>query len=432
MILADMSHNLWALLQAVIYALILLEGCCLIRLLDRCRLAARRLALGTAMLLSFLLLIHLDTCNYQCCSGTLRPPYSAISQMPAWVLFLLLPLVYGWVLSLLYEDSRFRRNAITQAAVKESLDNLPTGLCFSDRSGAVLLSNRRIQSLCHTVTGSELQDASQFWAVLSAGDLAPGVQRLPDTANVMLRLKDGSVWTFGQRTIHAGDEDVTELSAADTTDLYHLTCQLRENNRALEDMNRRLQQHSENVDTLARSRELLDTKVRIHDDFGQALLATRYLLSQDGAGMAQDRLLEQWRRIVSVLRREAEPVRPAGDWASLAAAAEASGVQVVLSGSLPESETARNLLIGATAEALTNAVRHGDATVLSLTLTASDGLCTAVFTNNGTPPKGPIAMGGGLSALERRLRDVGGSLAVTSSPAFALTVTIPTERRKLS
>ena len=54
-----------------------------------------------------------------------------------------------------------------------------------------------------------------------------------------------------------------------------------------------------------------------------------------------------------------------------------------------------------------------------------DGHVTAVITNNGTPPAGEIKEGGGLSSLRRRIRSAGGTMAIQSLPAFALTVTLP-------
>lgn len=423
--LAELSENLWALLLTAVYVLLLLEGTCL--LLDRRE--RKRPWLAVAVVLSFLVLAVLLTGFYQQDMGWVQLVFAVFMKLPAWGLFLLLVLAYGGVLALIWRDHRYRRSTITRAAVKESVDNLPTGLCFSDRSGAVLLANRRMLTLCHQVTGAELQDAEAFWAVLERGPLAEGIERISGGKDVMLRLPEGAVWTFGRNMIQAGDETVVELSAADTTDLYGLTCQLQENNRALAEMNRRLRKHSENVDALVHSRERLATKIRIHDDFGQALLATRYLLTQQSAEADQGELLTQWKRIVAVLRREAEPVQAAGSWENLLAVAEASGVRVVLTGRIPADDTARMLLLGATAEALTNAVRHGDATVLDLSVTERDGTCTARFTNNGTVPQGPIALGGGLGTLQRRLRDAGGTLAVEAEPVFALTVTLPAERR---
>lgn len=427
MSLANAGENLWALLQAAVYVLILLEGCCFISLLFQRHHCSRLLGLALCLALSFLLLTILVAGNYQRAAGAVQPLWAAFLALPVWVLPVFLALVYALVLEQMVKSLRSRRSTITRSAVKESVDNLPTGLCFSDKSGAVLLSNRRMQTLCHSLTGSELQDAEQFWAVLNHGPLISGVQRLPGSQSVMLRLPEGSVWQFGRNTIHAGGEEVVELSAADATDLYRLTCQLRENNRSLEDMNRRLQQHNENVEALARSRERLEAKIRIHDDFGQALLATRYLLYREDTALNQPQLLERWRSIVSVLRREAEPARPAGDWESLQAAAAASGVAVRLTGNLPGTGAVRALLIRIAVEALTNAVRHGNATVLNMSVAETSGICTAVFTNNGTVPSGPISLGGGLGALERRLLESGGTMTVTHSPAFRLTVTIPTE-----
>ena len=64
---------------------------------------------------------------------------------------------FGMVIA---EETRRRRNAITPSSVKESLDRLETGLCFSYPNGLVILTNHRMNELCHELFGSALQNSS--------------------------------------------------------------------------------------------------------------------------------------------------------------------------------------------------------------------------------------------------------------------------------
>jgi len=66
-------------------------------------------------------------------------------------------------INLLYKEKKSLKESITRASIKESIDNLPMGLCFSTKNGIVLLSNRSMNQLCHKITGSELQDGEFFW-----------------------------------------------------------------------------------------------------------------------------------------------------------------------------------------------------------------------------------------------------------------------------
>lgn len=38
-------------------------------------------------------------------------------------------------------------------AIKESADNLPSGICFADSNGVIILCNRQMHRLCHRSFG---------------------------------------------------------------------------------------------------------------------------------------------------------------------------------------------------------------------------------------------------------------------------------------
>ena len=58
-------------------------------------------------------------------------------------------------------------------------------------------------------------------------------------------------------------------------------------------------------------------------------------------------------------------------------------------------------------------------------ITESEAAVTAVFSNNGIPPKGPVTETGGLAVLRKSVEAEDGSMTVQSEPAFLLTITIP-------
>ena len=142
----------------------------------------------------------------------------------------------------------------------------------------MILSNSRMNELSHAVVGRDLQNAELFWQILSGGEVRPEVKRLSFGNYPNFRLKDGTVWTFSREKL----DGFIQLTAADTTLQQSLTDELREKNLDLAAMNLRLRKYGENVDELARSKERLETKVRIHGELGQALLAARrYLVDPD-------------------------------------------------------------------------------------------------------------------------------------------------------
>jgi two-component sensor histidine kinase len=84
-------------------------------------------------------------------------------------------------------------------------------------------------------------------------------------------------------------------------------------------------------------------------------------------------------------------------------------------------------IIAAIRECLTNAIRHAGGSRVFVTFTQDERTARAVITNDGSPPEGTIAEGGGLSTLRARVEKAGGTMEIRSRPFFELTVTVPLE-----
>ena len=338
------------------------------------------------------------------------------SRSVLWPLLLLAATAAYFVL-LIREERRYHGNTIDKSSIKEGVDQISSGLCFYIKGGRVILANSRMNALCHAITGHALQDAQAFWKTLSGGEVQPGVKRLAFGLYPCFRLPDGTVWSFAREEL----EGFIQLTAADTTQQQALTDELRDKNLDLAALNLRLRRHGENVDELARSRERLETKVRIHGELGQALLAARrYLLDET----TQEPPVDIWRRNIAMLRKEMESRKAEDPMQILRKAADSAGVQLNILGQMPQDSEYRQFFLWAASEALTNAVFHAGARTLNVTLTETETDRFMRFTNDGTRPTKPVTEGGGLSSLRRKLESMGAAMGVESSPEFALTVTL--------
>ena len=326
----------------------------------------------------------------------------------------------------LIREYRLWKSSITAFSIKESMDQLPMGMCFSHTNGVILLANRCMNTLCHRITGGELQDAESFWKLLSGNEQLHGAERLSLKEEPLLRFPDGTVRSFRRDTITVEGTDIVQITAVDITELYGLTEKLRIQNKALAEMNTRLSQYGENVDELTRKQEWLDTKVRIYGEFGQALLATRRFLAQPDAAKADPGpLLSQWSKNIAILRQNADSNDGEHTLEELYEAAESAGIRIALDGQFPDNRKEKRLLVVTAAEALTNAVKHAGASELSIHIEETEQECLARFTNNGRLPSGPITEGGGLDNLRRQIERVGGTMQTAAAPGFALIVKLP-------
>ena len=91
----------------------------------------------------------------------------------------------------------------------------------------------------------------------------------------------------------------------------------------------------------------------------------------------------------------------------------------------PSKRKSLLLLYSAVREALTNAVRHGNATSLDVICSKSGGMCRMFLRNNGTVPESRPIESGGLKNLRQTLEQEGAALDYSLSEGFALIISIP-------
>ena len=342
---------------------------------------------------------------------------SNFCNLPLIVPILLLIVSIAFYIYVLVRRHSYRQKYLTRSSIKEGLDKISSGLCFYLENGRIVLVNYRMDQLCHAIVGRDLQNAALFWEILSKGEPKHSVTRLTDGFNPIFRLSDGSVWTFSQREL----DGIIQLSASDITQLQEITDELKEKNVQLTALNERLKKYGENVDELAREKERLEVKARIHRDLGQALLASRrFLLSEDDTNPGTMKL---WHDNIAMLRMEAEIKAEEAPLEMLSRMISATGVVCEFDGQLPDDDKVQKIFVQAAADALTNAISHAGAKTLSIKLTETESCYIAEYTNDGAVPvSDTIKEGGGLGSLRRKIEGEGGIMNVTAKPRFMLSI----------
>ncbi|MCM3268500.1 sensor histidine kinase [Paenibacillus elgii] len=211
--------------------------------------------------------------------------------------------------------------------------------------------------------------------------------------------------------------------------------QIKRQQAALEEAHTELIQYALEAEESAVLRERTRLAGEIHDTVGHTLTtvirgldacgelvrtspdeAERHLLSLRGA--AKDGL-EEIRRAVRSMQ-EIEEWFAARDWQGLlerfaASVKMTSGVKIgiVQPSDVPPSK--RYAVYQCIKEAVTNAIRHGKASDITILQRESGGFAQLMIMNNGSMASEPIEPGIGLSGMERRMRSVGGSVTFDSA-----------------
>lgn len=322
----------------------------------------------------------------------------------------------------------FRRERIGRASIKESLDNLPSGICFADQSGLVILSNRQMYRLCYPLMGMDLQHISELLDALEKPQA--GIQSVGADTNVY-RFPEGKVWKFTQSSITDADGNAyTQVLAVDVTALYEKGDELEQENRRLEEVNARARNLYAQLDDIVREEENFAVKTHVHDEMGELLGLTRNMLTQRELPPERLKALgKRWEHIGDTLgavgKQDGDTFDSDKTLAELTERIAGIGVALHVRGEFPQKSGAAYLLTAAVRECAINTVRHAKGSEMTVELTKTPHSLIAAITNDGLAPAGEVVEGGGLSALRRRIEGAGGAMQVESIPCFRLVITLP-------
>ena len=167
--------------------------------------------------------------------------------------------------------------------------------------------------------------------------------------------------------------------------------------------------------------------MHIHDELGHCLLATAKAITEESLAENADVLLESWNSTIHDFSNISTvwTVPDSSLQSELMQVAELIGCRVSFHGEQPKSRKALQLLYAAVREALTNAVRHADATKLTVKIEPCREHYHVEISDNGNVTVSKITEGNGLSALRQRLEQEGASLKVFCDSSVSLIVDIP-------
>lgn len=302
-------------------------------------------------------------------------------------------------------------------AIKESFDQLPTAVCFFDNLGGIVLCNRQMYRLSQYLFQSDMQYLGEVKIALASPP--DGVVRLSDMEDTY-RFPDKTVWQFEwTKVTDRYGEGYTQLTAADITELHRALVQLADDNRKLDEDAKKLRELSENVEAVAKEKELLAAKSAMHDSLAASITVTKQYLAGDLGEVDAGMVLQEWEK--SIAFREAALLSAKE---KLFHDAKSSGVMVQMKGEEPKGSAA-DLMYVAMQVCLNNAIQYAQATELEINIWNNADNYTVMIGNNGKQPEQTIMEGGGLTNLRHRIEAAGGTMNVQSLPKFSLIIDIP-------
>lgn len=324
---------------------------------------------------------------------------------------LIILIVFTFVLEIVsfIENYHYENSHLSELSVKEGMDKIKTGLCYYYPDGRVKLENPIIEKISQDVLGITIKNGLIFWAKINAKD-------------GLVHLSDGTVYSIKRNELNYDGQILYEIIASDVTEEEKQLKTLSKKEEELRVFNEHLRKFDSAVNENIYAREILEAKIKVHDELGLALLKMRHYMetgSQDDNEL--DEIRQMWKKIRLMDLEEDKNEDIDNLLKDVNEAANAIGIKMIVRGDVSSLDTRlqKHLAAGAR-EYLTNAVRHAKASEVIITLEQEQ----IIYEDNGNIKVKEYVEGSGLGSLRHIVEGEGLKMEVLVEPKFRLIIEV--------
>ena len=337
-------------------------------------------------------------------------------EIPMWLLYIIMVLLTIAAFIWLRHIRIWRKTNISNMSVKEAFDILPTGLCCYTEDGRPILTNERMDKISEKLFGTGILNAETFREKID---------------KPIMPIDDTEIVSFSRVGSKIGETDVNWLVAADISEEYKLTKEIKLRKKTAEKVNLRLKTLMSTIEYVTMSRELLEMKIALHDNIGQSLLITkRWLLAPES--IDEKDMLSKWELNMKHLIDEG-PESWQTPYYVIGKEADLLGIDLQVIGELPTESSLMPVVDTAISTHMINTLKHTNAKKAIVKVTkqeteSPDFEKSTVYmiqlTNDGEKPASKVVEKGGLLNLRREVESIGGTMEILSEPQFIINITL--------
>ena len=358
-------------------------------------------------------------------------PYAIdlVSTAWSWALVLACLFYVGRTTFLLLEEQRHRSNGLSAFCTIEAIDKLPEGALCYDQAGFIVLLNETMRN-CLKDLGiqADLASGHAIYQQLEALSQSAEIPGISYGKNLRICLPSGETRLFVRSTAVFNEQPHTLLLALNITEEERLTLRLADINRQLSKTHDNLRNALETGTKVAENDPLLYLHSRVHDIIGQRLsILHRYLEDGDLSDESFARIYPLLNTILDDLEDDSF-ANARSDLYSIVHAFAMINVDINVTGTLPPNNAIAAAFVQVIREASTNAVKHAQATEVTVRLATTKAHYDLTVSNNGAPFTGTLRQGSGLPGMARAIMSQGGSLELQTEGTFSIHATIPLQK----
>lgn len=213
-----------------------------------------------------------------------------------------------------------------------------------------------------------------------------------------------------------------EIITFDITEVYELHQKLNEQNRKLEENNKKILLSIDNIEELEKEKNLLKLKNKYHDILGQNLSILQQYLNKEKISQ------ENFEEIKFMIQKMFIDIEDTDDTNTnledLIKIHKKNGTDIIIDGKLPQNKETAKVFFEIIREATTNAIRHAGSSKVFVNIKETLEETYMIITNDGRKPNEFITENQGIKDMRRKVKKLGGMFYISTVPEFSVNISI--------
>ena len=313
----------------------------------------------------------------------------------------LLGIIYE-IISLIYMYFRYyKKETITDFSIKKVIDECEFGILVLKGKKAKLINNKMYEIL------NKLNIKKDYITNI----IKQSIDRIDKNYCVKLENK---YYVFVVND--------NEIITFDITEVYELHQKLNEQNRKLEENNKKILLSIDNIEELEKEKNLLKLKNKYHDILGQNLSILQQYLNKENITQ------ENFEEIKFMIQKMFIDIEDTDDTnanlENLIKIHKKNGTDIIIDGKLPQNKETAKVFFEIIREATTNAIRHAGSSKVFVNIKETLEETYMIITNDGRKPNEFITENQGIKDMRRKVKKLGGMFYISTVPEFSVNISI--------
>lgn len=310
----------------------------------------------------------------------------------------LLGIIYE-IISLIYMYFRYyKKETITDFSIKKVIDECEFGILVLKGKKAKLINNKMYEIL------NKLNIKKDY------------------ITNIIKQSIDKNYCVKLENKYYVFVVNDNEIITFDITEVYELHQKLNEQNRKLEENNKKILLSIDNIEELEKEKNLLKLKNKYHDILGQNLSILQQYLNKENITQ------ENFEEIKFMIQKMFIDIEDTDDTnanlENLIKIHKKNGTDIIIDGKLPQNKETAKVFFEIIREATTNAIRHAGSSKVFVKTRETLEETYMIITNDGRKPNEFITENQGIKDMRRKVKKLGGMFYISTVPEFSVNISI--------